>query len=129
LIFDKQHTMQITLCFDFGNTRLKCAIFNNRELKDVIVLENDRTETIDIIIQKYQPAKSVLSSVIKHNEGVETLLSQKTLFHKIGHTSKLRQPCTCFQKNITWLLVWVPASLIIISILFMSFWAVAFHPV
>lgn len=81
--------MQITLCFDFGNTRLKCAIFNNRELKDVIVLENDRTETIDIIIQKYQPAKSVLSSVIKHNEGVETLLSQKTLFHKIGHTSKL----------------------------------------
>lgn len=81
--------MQTSLCFDFGNTRLKCAIFTGRELKDVIVLESDSNEAIEDLIKQYQPQKSILSSVINHNPSIETILAEKTQFHKLGHTSKL----------------------------------------
>lgn len=81
--------MQTSLCFDFGNTRLKCAIFSGRELKDVLVLENDSNEVIEDLIKQYQPQKSILSSVINHNPSIETILAEKTQFHKLGHTSKL----------------------------------------
>lgn len=81
--------MQTSLCFDFGNTRLKCAIFSGRELKDVIVLENDSNEAIEDLIKQYQPQKSILSSVINHNPSIETILAENTQFHKLGHTSKL----------------------------------------
>lgn len=81
--------MQTTLCFDFGNTRLKCAVFNNSNLLEVVVMENDSTETVEAIIQKYFPTKSILSSVINHNPAMETLLAEKTQFHKLNHLSKL----------------------------------------
>ncbi len=81
--------MQTTLCFDFGNTRLKCAVFNNADLKEVIVLENDDVATIQSIIQQHQPTKSILSSVINHNLLIEEALASNTQFHKLNHTSKL----------------------------------------
>ncbi|MEP6597424.1 MAG: type III pantothenate kinase, partial [Ginsengibacter sp.] len=81
--------MQTTVCFDFGNTRLKCAVFNNSELKELIVLENDLSSTIENIIQQYHPSKSILSSVIDHNIEVETLLSSATKFHKLTNQTKL----------------------------------------
>jgi len=81
--------MAKTLCFDFGNTRLKCAVFNHRELEEVLVLENDSDETINGLIKKYQPAKSILSSVIDHNPRVETILKASTKFHLLGPVSKV----------------------------------------
>ena len=33
--------MERTLCFDFGNSRLKCAVFEGRDLQQTIHLEND----------------------------------------------------------------------------------------
>jgi type III pantothenate kinase len=81
--------MQTTLCFDFGNTRLKCAVFNEANLKEVIVLENDDVATIQQIIQQHNATKSILSSVIKHNVDIETILASSTKFHKLNHASKL----------------------------------------
>ena len=81
--------MQTTLCFDFGNTRLKCAVFNNDEIKDVIALADDSDETIKNLISTYNPTKSILSSVINHNIEIENILSAKTKFHKLTHQSKL----------------------------------------
>lgn len=81
--------MYTSLCFDFGNTRLKCAVFEGKELKEVLVLENDDTATVAAILDQYQPKKAILSSVINHNTGLETLLTERTGFHKLGHTSKL----------------------------------------
>ncbi len=81
--------MQTTLCFDFGNTRLKCAVFNEANLKEVIVLENDDVATIQQIIQQHNATKSILSSVIKHNVDIETILASSTQFHKLNHASKL----------------------------------------
>jgi type III pantothenate kinase len=81
--------MQTTLCFDFGNTRLKCAVFNDNNLLDVVVMENDSNETVSRIIEKFKPTKSILSSVINHNSEMERLLEEKTVFHKLNHLSKL----------------------------------------
>jgi type III pantothenate kinase len=79
----------VTLCFDFGNTRLKCAVFNGQALQEVIVLENDSIETIQQLLNKYQPKKSILSSVINHNEAIEPVLESATQFHKLSHLTKI----------------------------------------
>jgi type III pantothenate kinase len=68
---------------------LKCAIFDNRELQEVLVLPNDSNETIQQLIDKYRPAKSILSSVVNHNPEMEQLLSAATHFHKLNHLSKI----------------------------------------
>ena len=81
--------MKTTLCFDFGNTRFKCAVFNGRELKEVIALNDDSTVTLENILKLYSPSKSILSSVINHNPETEQLLAAKTKFHKLTDQSKL----------------------------------------
>lgn len=81
--------MSITLCFDFGNTRRKVAVFKDALIKDIIVLEEDSTELIENIIYKYQPEKSILSSVIDHDTAIERLLESKTRFHRLSHETRL----------------------------------------
>lgn len=81
--------MQKTCCFDFGNTRLKCALFQGRELQEMVVLENGHPDTVQTLINSFQPDKSILASVINHDPEVETVLAAATLFHKLGHTSKI----------------------------------------
>ena len=81
--------MSVTLCFDFGNTRKKAAVFHDDEMKEGIVLPDDGLETIQSLIKKFQPAKSILSSVIEHNPTIEELLSVNTKFHKLSHLTKV----------------------------------------
>lgn len=81
--------MPNTLCFDFGNTRLKVAFFKETKLAEVVVIENDSVETIGSFIKKFDPQKTILSSVINHDPEIENLLSSKTKFHKLNHLSKL----------------------------------------
>jgi type III pantothenate kinase len=81
--------MPITLCFDFGNTRKKAAIFKKSILEEAIVLNDDSTETIQSLIDTYKPQKSILSSVIDHNPAMEELLAGKTKFHKLSHLTRV----------------------------------------
>jgi type III pantothenate kinase len=81
--------MNSTLCFDFGNTRLKVAIFENDQLVKEILLDNDSIATIQQILDTYQPQKSILSSVIEHNPDMELLLASKTKFHKLSHLTQV----------------------------------------
>jgi len=81
--------MANTLCFDLGNSRLKCAVFSNDSLQEVIVLEDLSINTIHTILQTYQPSHSILSSVINGTEELEAALAQNTKFHKLGYESKL----------------------------------------
>lgn len=81
--------MPTTLCFDFGNTRRKCAVFTDKNFVKEIVLENDDAATIEKIINDYHPEKSILSSVINHNPAVEDILKRSTKFHKLDHLSKV----------------------------------------
>ena len=78
-----------TLCFDFGNTRLKAAVFEDAVIKELIVLEDDSDETIQRLIETHEPQKSILSSVINHNKNIEILLAAKTKFHLLNHLTKL----------------------------------------
>lgn len=78
-----------TLCFDFGNTRLKCAVFYKNSINDIITLENDGDEKINDLINKYQPQKTILSSVINHNINLEKILSASSKFHKLSHQTIL----------------------------------------
>lgn len=79
----------VTLCFDFGNTRLKCAVFDGRELREVLVLPDDDESTIQQLVNTYHPQKSILSSVIQHRPGLETQLAAAGRFHKLNHLSKI----------------------------------------
>jgi len=79
----------VTLCFDFGNTRLKCGVFNGPELREVVTLENASEETVSELIRKYKPGKSLLSSVIDHNPSIETMLAIAGKFHRLDHHSIL----------------------------------------
>lgn len=79
----------ITLCLDFGNTRFKAAVFQNDELKEVIVLDENFVEHLQKIIQQYQPQQSILSSVVNHPNEVNELLQAKTQFHLLNNHSKL----------------------------------------
>ena len=79
----------ITLCFDFGNTRLKAAIFDGDQVKTSVTLKDDSIESIRQLITEYNPQKSILSSVINHNRDIESLLAEKTNFHLLNHSSKL----------------------------------------
>ncbi len=79
----------ISLCLDFGNTRLKAALFISDELKEVIVLRDDAVAHLAEIIQQHKPERSILSSVINHDKNIEALLNERTSFHKLSHLSKL----------------------------------------
>jgi len=81
--------MPTTLCFDFGNTRRKCAVFTSKNFVKEIVLENDDVAAIEKIIKEWHPEKSILSSVINHNPAIEDILKRSTKFHKLDHLSKV----------------------------------------
>ena len=81
--------MSTTLCFDFGNTRRKCAVFKNAGLEKIIVLKDDSDQTIQGLINDFNPRKSILSSVIDHNPAMEELLARHTKFHRLNHLTKL----------------------------------------
>jgi len=78
-----------TLCFDFGNTRLKCAVFFNRDFAEEIVLESDSAEEANLLLDKYKPRRTILSSVVEHNPAFEEALVERSSFHKLSYDSKL----------------------------------------
>ncbi len=80
--------MTKTICFDFGNTRLKAAIFVNENFSEEIVLPDDETATIEKLLTDHAPQKTILSSVIEHNADIENVLAAKTAFHKLSHLTK-----------------------------------------
>lgn len=80
---------QTTLCFDFGNTRQKYAIFRDAELEDVILLEDTGVVAISAVMQKHQPDKTILSSVIDHEPEVESVLAAGSKLHVLSHLTKL----------------------------------------
>jgi type III pantothenate kinase len=81
--------MSTTICFDFGNTRLKAGVFEQDQLKEMIILPDDNPSTVEELIQRYKPQFSILSSVVNHQSSVEDVLSSHTNFHKLSHLTKL----------------------------------------
>jgi type III pantothenate kinase len=81
--------MNKTLCLDFGNSRLKAAIFSDKEIIETFVLRVDSENHLQEVLQHHQPHYSILSSVIEHSAAIEELLNNQTKFHKLTNTSSL----------------------------------------
>lgn len=79
----------VTICFDFGNTRRKYAIFDDSRQRLSGSLTDDEPATIEALLDQYRPQWSILSSVIVHNPVIETLLAARTQFHKLSHQTRL----------------------------------------
>ena len=78
-----------TVCFDFGNTRLKYAVFKDRSFEYEAVLPDSETATIESLVKEIQPAKTILSSVIEHDKKIEEVLSSCSRFHLLSDKTKL----------------------------------------
>jgi len=81
--------MGISLCLDFGNTRLKVAVFNGRDFQEEINLPDATIATISALMNQWKPEKAILSSVINHDPAIEAFMAEKTKFHRLNHTSQL----------------------------------------
>ena len=81
-----------TICFDFGNTLKKIAVFKDGLIITSETIGDLTEEKLLALINKYKPQKSILSSVINHEEFIELILSQNTNFKKL--TSKTSLPFT-----------------------------------
>ena len=68
---------------------MKAALFIDSALEEVVVLKDGSYETINFLLEKFRPQKSILSSVVNHDVEIENLLSSKTKFHKLNHLTKL----------------------------------------
>jgi type III pantothenate kinase len=78
-----------TLCFDFGNTRLKVAVFKDNKMQEAIVLKDDSEATLNELLAIHKPEHSILSSVIKHNPLTENILASQSTFHKLSASTKI----------------------------------------
>ena len=78
-----------TLCLDFGNSRQKAALFEGEDLKEIRVLEDARTDSVDSLLNQWKPDRSILSSVIDHEVALIDLLSMRTQFHQLNHKTRI----------------------------------------
>lgn len=79
----------VHLCFDLGNSRLKCAVMQDGRLTEEIFFSEDALlEAVRQLLDKYNPQAAILSSVVHHPPQLETLLEQRTRFVKLGHQLK-----------------------------------------
>jgi len=81
--------MPKTLCLDFGNTRLKWAVFSEEKILETGVLSEDGTVDLKNLLEKFKPEKSILSSVVNHAAPIEEMLKQETAFHLLNHHSRI----------------------------------------
>jgi type III pantothenate kinase len=81
--------MSTTLCLDFGNTRLKWAIFSGGEIRHTGLFREDGMVDLTQCLEEYRPERSILSSVVNHPPALEELLKTKTMFHKLDHQSRV----------------------------------------
>lgn len=80
--------MKKTLCFDFGNTRLKAALFEDDIFQEELPIPDGTPEAIEQLLERYQPQNTILSSVIDHDIAIEDVLARSTKFHKLSHTTR-----------------------------------------
>ena len=68
---------------------MKVAVFKDNEMQETIVLKDDYETTIMELLAKHKPELSILSSVIKHNPVIETILASQSTFHKLSAATKI----------------------------------------
>jgi len=72
-----------TLCFDFGNSRLKCALLSGSHVQEEHFLDGT-AQQITALLEQLKPDRTVLASVIHHDPAIDSILEQYGHFLKIG---------------------------------------------
>lgn len=72
--------MQTTICFDFGNTRLKYGVFREEVLLLTGTLEKGILEEVKDLLKEFEPKHTLLSSVVKHDKSIEKFLEEHSRF-------------------------------------------------
>ncbi len=73
-----QTVLRNNLCIDVGNTRVKLAVFDEKDqLLDVQVLEDLDTHVLGKIIHQFNCQNAIISSVRAENEKARAFLTQK----------------------------------------------------
>jgi type III pantothenate kinase len=83
------HDFQITLCIDFGNSRKKSALFADGQLTEIAYFDDDGFDGVKAAVERFNPKRTILSSVINHPPDLEEWLAARTQFHLLNHHSKL----------------------------------------
>jgi type III pantothenate kinase len=78
----------ITLCFDYGNTRRKYAVFQGNKMQEIDNLSDGGPEEIRQVILQWKPDRTILSSVVEHDPSIEQAMGEGVAFHKLSHLSK-----------------------------------------
>lgn len=78
-----------TLCFDFGNTRRKAAILDQRAVVEEFLIVEPGVEHIQKLVRETMPARTILASVIYHEPAIENWLAEHTRFHHVSADSRL----------------------------------------
>jgi type III pantothenate kinase len=79
----------ITVCFDFGNTRLKYAVFSDSAFQYEKILPDAQVSTITNLMKEVSPHKTILSSVIEHKKEIEIVLAAHSKFHLLSNATNL----------------------------------------
>lgn len=82
----------INLVIDIGNSRSKLAVFNNRELNHIRVLNQIPNGTLEQLLADYNVENSILSSVAGGAADIEALLSARTNY--LRFSAGLKSPVT-----------------------------------
>lgn len=78
-----------TLCLDFGNTRLKYALFEEAQITRAENLRDDSAGTLEQVLSQCRPDRAILSSVIRHNPLWEERLAANCRFHRLSHQTRI----------------------------------------
>jgi type III pantothenate kinase len=81
--------MAITICLDFGNTRLKYVVFHGDAIEASGVLVGSSAGDLLPVLDRFRPDRSILSSVVDHDRSLEELLASRTRYHKLSHETRL----------------------------------------
>ncbi|HNF72592.1 MAG TPA: type III pantothenate kinase [Chitinophagaceae bacterium] len=82
--------LPVSLCVDLGNTNYKAAIFQSDRLVDTFFFkEQDAISRLRELMVLYNPEKSILASVVNHEEGIVQLLKDHTRYFRLSTDSKL----------------------------------------
>ncbi|MBK7763008.1 MAG: type III pantothenate kinase [Bacteroidetes bacterium] len=82
--------LPVSLCLDLGNTNYKAAVFQSDRLVDSFYFkEHEAISKLKELIHMFAPQKSILASVVNHDEGIVQLLKEHTKFLKLDLQTKL----------------------------------------
>ncbi len=78
------------LCIDFGNSRIKCAVFENDEIIFSEAFEKFPLNDLKKIFKKFPLiASSIICSVIKTPKNILAFLNEKTQLTELNHHTKI----------------------------------------